>query len=35
LISLGRKDEGCNSLRIAVAKNYPGAGDLLKANCGN
>lgn len=35
LISLGRKDEGCASLRMAAAKNYPGAGDLLKSNCGN
>ncbi len=35
LISLGRKDEACASLRIAVASKYPGAGDLLKANCGN
>ena len=35
LISLGRKEEGCASLRMAVAKNYPGAGDLLKSNCGN
>jgi uncharacterized protein YkuJ len=35
LISLGRKNEGCASLRIAVANNYPGAGDLLKTNCGN
>ncbi|MFM7645289.1 MAG: O-antigen ligase family protein [Sphingomonadales bacterium] len=35
LISLGRKDEGCASLRMAVAQKYPGAADLLKSNCGN
>lgn len=35
LISIGKKEEGCASLRMAVAKNYPGADNLLKANCGN
>lgn len=35
LISLGRKEEGCASLRMAVEKNYPGAENLLKSNCGN
>jgi O-antigen ligase/TolA-binding protein len=35
LITLGRKDEGCASLRMAVAQKYPGAEDLLRSNCGN
>jgi O-antigen ligase/tetratricopeptide (TPR) repeat protein len=33
LISIGKKTEGCNSLQQAAARNYPGASDLIKANC--
>jgi O-antigen ligase/TolA-binding protein len=33
LISVGKKTEGCNSLQQAAARNYPGASDLIKANC--
>jgi len=32
-VNSGNKEAGCKSLQIAVAKNYPGAADILKQFC--
>lgn len=34
-INSGKKEEGCSTLREAASRNYPGASDLIKSNCGN
>ena len=32
-VNAGNKEAGCKSLQIAVAKNYPGAADILAQFC--